>query len=268
MLKKLLKYDLKSIFKLWWIAAASTVLLSCLSGIFLGPLEGTATLPFFAEVLGSLFEMLLIMSLMGFMLFSQVLVFIRYFKNFFSDEGYLTFTLPVKRSELLNSKLISGVLTIIAADLVYVVDIFIIVAAVNPDIIKSIFEAIIESIKDLGVYFFVFAFEILIICLLLAIFSTLFMFACITIGSVIAKRAKVMVAIGFYYGASSFFGTAMFMFLVSLSGVDGWFNSLGNAAENMVIALIMLLIIAFLAFVSICIYNLLYTLLDKKLNLT
>ena len=34
----------------------------------------------------------------------------RYYKNFFSDEGYLTFTLPVKTGHLLGSKVISAVL--------------------------------------------------------------------------------------------------------------------------------------------------------------
>ena len=39
-----------------------------------------------------------------------IFVFIRYYKNFFTDEGYLTFTLPVKRSTLLNAKTVNAMI--------------------------------------------------------------------------------------------------------------------------------------------------------------
>lgn len=37
-----------------------------------------------------------------------IFILMRYYKNFFTDEGYLTFTLPVTPHELLWTKLISG----------------------------------------------------------------------------------------------------------------------------------------------------------------
>ena len=38
--------------------------------------------------------------------FSSVFSIVRFYKNLFTDEGYLTFTLPVKISQILNSKII------------------------------------------------------------------------------------------------------------------------------------------------------------------
>lgn len=39
-----------------------------------------------------------------------IFILMRYYKNFFTDEGYLTFTLPVTPHELLWTKLISGMI--------------------------------------------------------------------------------------------------------------------------------------------------------------
>ncbi len=271
MLKKLLKYDLKSIFKLWWIAAAASVLVATIAGVFISPMINGKDLPDFAPLMGIFFWMLFMMSLTALILLSEVLIFIRFYKNFFSDEGYLTFTLPVKRSELLNSKLISGVLTTAASYVVCFIDIcvfiFIVNFGSNIETIQTFFKIISQIIKQLGAYSIIYALEFLAIAVLIAIGSVLFMYICITIGSIIAKKGKVVVAIGIYYGVSSAIGFSIFMFLISLAGASDWFPNMNDSEEKLFLALLFLLVIAFIFMVCTAVYTWQYYLLDRKLNL-
>ena len=44
-----------------------------------------------------------VMAIIASAVVTELLVFVRFYKNFFTDEGYLTFTLPVSRKDLLLS---------------------------------------------------------------------------------------------------------------------------------------------------------------------
>ena len=54
-----------------------------------------------------------ILILVAFAVISSIIVFVRYYKHFFSDEGYLTHTLPVKTSTHMFSKTWSTLLWVI-----------------------------------------------------------------------------------------------------------------------------------------------------------
>ena len=62
-----------------------------------------------------------IFILVAFVIISSFIVFVRFYKNFFSDEGYLTHTLPIKSSTHMFSKtwstLLWTIITILAAGL-------------------------------------------------------------------------------------------------------------------------------------------------------
>ena len=109
MLKKLLKYDLRAVFRLWWVMAISSLGLAVIGGICLHTLIGVgvderSTIITIVAALGMLAT---VIGLSAFLVVTVILIYVRFYKNFFTDEGYLTFTLPVKRSQLLNSKLIT-----------------------------------------------------------------------------------------------------------------------------------------------------------------
>ena len=107
MLKKLLKYDLKSVFKYWWIAAIASLGLSAAGGFCISVMMAEKDVPALIAVLIVLTLLFSIIGIVAFSILSYILLYVRFYKNFFTDEGYLTFTLPVKRSQLLNSKLIT-----------------------------------------------------------------------------------------------------------------------------------------------------------------
>ena len=280
MLKKLLKYDFKSVFKYWWIAAVSATALSVLGGFCLKILvDSTAEETVFQppEVLtisSSLLLMLTIMAISAFSVISAILLFVRFYKNFFTDEAYLTFTLPVKRSTHLNSKLILGFVTQLATGAVIILDAALIIVIGLADKIfkKEVWEEFIllakEFFKEVDAYFWVFLLETLFIMLIISIAGLLFTYACITFASMITKKAKLITAIGIYYGATS---VVSFVFsMIYLFGVDTiitFLDKLPENSANLIIVLIALMVLLFVAMICTLLYTFEQWMLDRKLNL-
>lgn len=110
MLKKLFKEEWKRFF------LAPTVTLIILAVLTL-TVMGTFMTSFwdqgyniFVEILAGFSILAYILSLAAFSFCITLCTAVRFYKNFFTDEGYLMFTLPVKTSDLLFSKLLVAVL--------------------------------------------------------------------------------------------------------------------------------------------------------------
>lgn len=121
MFKKCLKYDLKAFSKIWLIAAGAMLLISGLCGFGMGgfvcatiqsemepDMSGLKVLWNIAQYLiGFASYMTVIMFVAMFASASGILRYVYYYLHFFTDQGYLTFTLPVKRSTHFWSKAVS-----------------------------------------------------------------------------------------------------------------------------------------------------------------
>lgn len=275
MLNKLLKYDFKAILKYWCIAALSSVVLSFGGGWCITVFASEKELPTALYIVSVLLMIVVVLGLLVFSILSVIFVFSRFYKNFFTDEGYLTFTLPVKRGQLLNSKLISSTVTMIITYLVLMIDVVImLVFAFKDEIFTSDVwynvKLIMEDMLDtLGIYFYAYVLEAVILAVLLVVFSTLFLFCCITIGSIIAKKAKVITSIGIYYAANSVFSFVIEMFwLFGFGSFVNWLDKLDGSNLFGVLALILLGLILFISIFCGLIYSIQYWMLDRKLNLS
>lgn len=275
MLKKLMRYDFKSVFKLWWIGAVSTVALSIIGGFIAEIFTTERDIPEPIYVLAIFGAVLVYIGFIAFAIFSEILVYLRFYKNLYTDEGYLTFTLPAKRQSILNSKVFLGTVTSILTGIVLSIDSLIVTVIslrkeiFTPQFIKDIEEALEYFFEDqYYYYFFIYLIQALIIFALLSLATILFAYGCITIASVIAKKAKILVAIGIYYGATSVLGfllTIFFMFgatsffdlIFELSEIDG-LNS---------VMLLLFMVIFLLCAVCCVLYYITHWCIDKKLNL-
>lgn len=275
MLKKVIRYDFKAILKYWWIAALSSFVLACVGGGCTEILNSEKELPEAVYVLSMLGIVLVIISFVAFFILSEILVFLRFYKNFFTDEGYLTFTLPVKRSQLLNSKLITSCVVLIATGIILMIDIGIIAIIdlrkdiFTPEFLKEISTIVDTLLKEVGIpYLILYAFEIIAIFLLASIASVLFMFVCITVASVISKKAKVITAIGIYYGANGALTFVLQLFLIfGISALITWVEKINESTILIFGGLAGF--ISLLLFATFCciLYAIQYWLLDRKLNL-
>ncbi len=275
MLKKLLKYDFKAIFKYWWIGALTTFILAFAGAGCGSVLNSPKDLPESVYVFATIGLVLIILSFFAFAIMTALIVYIRFYKHLFSDEGYLTFTLPVKRNQLIASKVIVGSVATLLSAMVGLINGAIIILISNrkdwfyKGWFEDIKEAVLPTLETLGIFNVIFTIiEAVIIPVIAIILSVLFTYLCITIGAVISKKAKLASAIGIYYGASSL--STVFMYIFYFFGIDalvGWTHNLQNEQKLLIASGILLLLIFTLIMLCVVFYTLINWFVDRKLNL-
>lgn len=280
MLRKLLKYDFKSVFKFWWIAALISTALSTLGGFCLKVIKDatsefvTIQPPMVLLVSSWLMFILAILALSVFAVLTAIMIYVRFYQNFFTDAGYLTFTLPVKRTLHLNSKLIMGFVTQFATTFTIIVNICLMlgIAFAEEIFTKEVWDAV---VKDVKVFFkelewdsVVFIIEIILISVLVSLFNILFTYACITFASTITKRAKIITAVGIYYGASGLLSFVIQMlYLFGSTTVIDFIDKQPDNMASIILILIALIVLLFVASVCALLYTFEHWMLERKLNL-
>lgn len=109
MLGKLIKYEFKATYSIHMLMCAVVLGLAVVSGLFaLIPTGGVDHTAFaITALVASMMQLLLSVLNSVIFIVTMVLIAVRFYKNLLGgDEGYLMFTLPVSRGQLLWSKLI------------------------------------------------------------------------------------------------------------------------------------------------------------------
>lgn len=280
MLRKLLKYDFRSVFKFWWIAALISTALSTLGGFCLKVIKDassefvTIQPPMVLLVSSWLMFILAILALSVFAVLTAIMIYVRFYQNFFTDAGYLTFTLPVKRTLHLNSKLIMGFVTQFATTFTIIVNICLMlgIAFAEEIFTKEVWDAVVKGVKvffkELEWDSVVFIIEIILISVLVSLFNILFTYACITFASTITKRAKIITAVGIYYGASGLLSFVIQMlYLFGSTTIIDFIDKQPDNMASIILILIALIVLLFVASVCALLYTFEHWMLERKLNL-
>lgn len=275
MFSKLLKYDTRWVFKYWWIAAATSFVLSLLGGVCIGILNVDYTRYRAILAAATVGLALVCIALVVFYVLSQILIFFRFYKHFFTDEGYLTFTLPVKKSSLLNAKILTALIFQICTLAVVAIDVLSMLAVGLPEEtftynMRKIFEIINELYEITGGYFFVYAAECVLIFLVALLISAVSVFICITVASVITQKHRVLASIGIYYLAAALLSgiTQWVMFGGNFYKVFEYLYQLDEKAPFLAaVAVLLLGGTAILVSAAALLYLLQSRLLDRRLNL-
>ena len=287
MLKKCLKYDFAALMRTWWILAVSMLGAGVLAGLgfrFFSQCmvadnvnEGLAILSAFVA-LGSYFCILAM--IMG-MTVSFILIFWRIYTHFYTDEGYLTFTLPVKRSTLYLSKVISATVLQAATIGVLMLGILFMVVVVPPteggeffismDWLAGIGDFLRMLVDLAGWWLLLWVPVTFAIVILLALFQTGLIYLCITIGAVMAKRHKLVAAIGIYYGVNMAVGiVGEILLLLLASGIAAIIYAAaaaGGAVLGLTVTAILVIFALALAVLSAILHFMTVNKLERKLNL-
>lgn len=113
MLKKLLKYEWKAVSPMLGITHTVVFLLSIMGFLIMTILQTKPTEGLF----GGLYTTVFFLSIVCIYFFTYIYLAVRYYRNIYTDEGYLTNTLPVTSGQLLWSKflvaLVWGVIDIL-----------------------------------------------------------------------------------------------------------------------------------------------------------
>jgi len=162
--------------------------------------------------------------------FPTIFGIVRFYRNFFTGEGYLTFTLPASKAQLLWVKVSTAVCFSIASVVVCLLSGCIIMAG---EVLREVSKAFVYIFKDIpvkdAVHLILLLAELLLCMLAATIGSHLFYYSCICIGQLFRKN-RVLAAVGVYFGyylISQVLSTIFSITLVVQLEL-GWLESLGN----------------------------------------
>ena len=270
MFAKLLKYEWKATWHYIGILCLGAVVASLMGG---GAMRYLVKLSEQAEEFdGTVLEIVSVFLLMGAFLaiaacaiggFAVLLV--RFYRGRFTDEGYLTFTLPVNTHQILLSSLVNTLLNLLLLTAVVLASgMVLLLIGISAEQIawEELRQALPQIREGLAKIFTLQVMKILgtmaaagiagilweIICLMLAI----------TLGALAAKKHKILAAVGFFYGIQMAVGivqTGTMLSAVVESGESAFYRA-------MLWPTVMHLVLAAAG------YFLMWYLTDRKLNLS
>ena len=288
MFGKLLKYDLRAVGRLWWIGAAASLVASVLAALLIRFFYSVAesntksVILNIAAICAFFAAFFCMIAVVLAFVFTLILVYVRYYKHFFTDEAYLTFTLPVKRSMLFFSKIVNAVIWYSLHLAVIVFSVLFFAVLVTPAekggffINFYVFEVIGQALKDLwlsvGAWLVVYILEALLLFFAYMLYTMLLVHFCITVGAVLVKKAKILLSIGIYYLVSSamqVIGQFLFMFIgtFTFEGIFVMMQDAGFHQTCAVVAFLLMALIGAIFSVASVLYSLTEQTLSRKLNL-
>lgn len=280
MVSKLLKYDLRAYFRVMapaYLVLLSIALITRLVQVFEPPLydpymSGMSMTP--TQVYSIIFTSLLVLLALACVvvyvltLAQTILVF---YRNLFTREGYLSFTLPVTTGQHLCAKVLGALIVNIAS----------LVAVLVAGCIASFGEMLAEVWKA-GWYLLGevrdwtgtgnlvgYCVEGIVFLLVATVALYLFLYLCITIGQQ-AKKNRVLAAFGVFFG---FYMLGQFLltgFVVTIFIDDSWIIAIFEWLESLRFGAVHLMLcsgIVWYAAVSVVGYLINRSLISRRLNL-
>ncbi|MBQ6893522.1 MAG: hypothetical protein IJN48_04885 [Clostridia bacterium] len=284
MFRKLLKYDMKYVWNVWRIMAVSLFGLSVVGSFVLRYiLEHFEKMEhsFSLAAMFMLFFAAAYLSIFAAAIITTVFVYLRFYKNFFTDEGYLTFTLPASRGTLLRAKTANA---LIWEGLFYLLLIvcaipFAIISPpsqsgelINLVVFETLGDAINQVWGEIGAWSLVYVIEFILFIVFSLFYSVAIMQLCITIGAMLVKKAKALLGIGIYYGFSmvtSFIFQICYLAFIWVF-IDGFGNLLAGSSETVIcafVALLLLVVCLIMATFALIVHSITQICLEKRLNL-
>ena len=177
----------------------------------------------------------LAVSCMALLVLSTVVGIVRFYKNMYSAEGYLTFTLPITNAQHIFVKLLAAVACQAVCSLVVVAAVCIASAG---DALKTFWFGFSYAMGEIfgtcgAVNTIVYILEMILLIICSAAASMLLFYACITVGQT-AKKNRIIKAVGAYfvwYLASQVFSTVV-MISITITGLSNGFAGIAMFVAN------------------------------------
>jgi hypothetical protein len=216
MLGKLIKYEWKGLrfpLMIMMIVLAGTMILTCGVILTINP-KLDETLAWYSVMALMLSIFLYYFGIIGCTLGTTLIVVVRFYKTCYTDQGYLTHTLPVTPHQLLNSKILTAIFTQLLMIFAIILSIFIIlqvgihhVFSFIPDYsyaelrheFSIVFADILDSFEDeFGLRLGLYIAYLLFYCIVGVISNVITLFGCVSLGQLYAKH-RIVGAIAAYF---------------------------------------------------------------------
>ena len=227
MVKKLFKHEflyyarvMGIVYIILLTVAAATRIIFCFE---------TDTTPY--EIISTFTLITYVVSVIAAFGFSFVMGIVRFYRNLFTGEGYLSFTLPVTPSQHIIVKAVTAACVELVTLVMVLISLCIVAAG---EALTSFWNELTLAfdiiLKDVGGgHLIAMGAEYLMILLLALCSGLLFYYLCISIGQ-LAKKNRILAAVGAYFGfyiLSQIFSTAL-VISFSISVASGMFDAFGR----------------------------------------
>lgn len=203
MLKKLIKYELKSTSREFFMLYLALIALTIISKIFYSLADFTDFFETRSEIIEDILEKLSTLLLYsyrylcyGLFLITLVQIVIRFYKNMTGEEGYLTFTLPVPTWMLVLSKLISAAIWQTCSVFIFFLSISILFW--NYGVWDFISEPLLEYPHSIRIFYLWGFFLLFLLIIVFLTCITAEFYFCIAVGH-IAKKHRIVVAVKTFF---------------------------------------------------------------------
>lgn len=282
MLGKLMKYEWRG-YKVPLIVIFSILIFTTLlTGILITTInpEYDAVVSNFSDTFMVISFMLYYFGIIGSALGSFLIIAVRFYKTCYTDQGYLTHTLPAKPSQILGSKIITAILQyllimlgIMASILVLIQVLFTHMANMGYDDFSNIsfseiFYALNQNFEyEFGMSFTKLLIFILIFALLSCISAVTTIFGCISLGQLFTKH-RVIGAIIAYFAVNIIIQIISFMASIPMYK-DAFISDFGGETLTIFEFLSPTFIMAMIGSIalSVIMYFISLHMMTKKLNL-
>ena len=209
MFAKLLKYEFKAIGKPVLIGGLAAVLAGVLGALMLQILMTQTPATMNEEILQTVMSLLLsgiYITIFAYAVAPEIFMLYRFYKHHFTDEGYLTFTVPATTHQILMASIVNILIcsTIVMILSLVAFGVTLIPVVINPEFLESM---------DLFSYYFsaelvgeTFGLGTVLATVLYVIstvvYSLIMPLFCITLGCLIAKKHKILCSFAVGYGVS------------------------------------------------------------------
>lgn len=259
MLGKLMKYDMKSMFKVFvplWLALLAVSLVNRFTMRF----DNNAIIGTLPTVI---FMILYVGLIIAVMVVAVALIIMRFYHGLLKDEGYLMFTLPVKPWQLVTSKALTATIISILSLIAGVLSVLFIAA--DQELIPAIIDGIQELLPHLSGDIILTCVLSVLLAIAAVIVSVTHIYASLAIGH-LASSHRVGWAVVAYIGINMLF-SALGIILGSIADRFHWNFEIrvesGVAATNL-----LLLFLLILCIIQIVIFFVVTErILSKRLNL-
>ena len=208
MVKKLFKHEFIAWLRISWIAAAVVLTLAGVHRL-LQCFESNSPIYILVNVL---FLLIYFLTLVVAMYFPTVFAVVRFYKNLFTGEGYLSFTLPVTPTQHLWVKALTATVMTVGIGLVCLLSGMLITAGDIFTEVCKLFGYYLGKLNASGVWHLIgWCLEITLLFIVSAFSGHLLFYACICLGQRFRKH-RLLAAVGvyfIYYYASQFLGVIL-----------------------------------------------------------
>ena len=263
MFSKLLKYDFKSVKRFGLPLVLIAIALSLLGGVngFFFAKAMSSDDANFISIISVLTFMLIVYAVVICASITAIFVYVDFYKSLCTDQGYLTFTLPVSSTSLLNSKIVNSLIWSLISTVTMVVCFFVIFLGVGlgvppsdpsipPEDIGSIISMFDITDTILGI----------VTMILYALNSQMLIFMVIFFASVISNKYKAITAIALVLATNVAYSIVYSIISAIISMV---MMGAGDAATTLTYSIFIILLVAS----GIGYYIATKHMMEKKLNL-